>query len=247
MKIGVIGTGNIGKLIIRKMAKAGFIIKIANSRGPETLKDFAEEVGVKAVPTLNVVEEVDVVILAIPTKDVPNLPKNLFQRVKAGTLVVDVTNYYPYRDGQIKALDDGMIESEWISKHINYPVVKALNSIIFLSFDRNGRPSGTKGRIALPISGDDVKSKEVIAKIIDSIGYDSMDVGSIAESWRQQPGTPVYCTDPTKEDLMYWIQKCKRDVLSQNREEIVKKYFAWPEDTPLEVMLKELRVLLQTE
>lgn len=246
MKIGFIGSGLMGQLIIRKIAFAGYEAKIANSRGPESLKDFSSEVGVKAVNLMNVVEDVDVIFLAIPTKDVPNLPNGLFAKVKPGTIVVDITNYYPYRDGQIKELDEGMIESEWVSKHINYPVIKALNSIIYMSFERNGRSSGEKDRIALPIAGDDVQSKKMVAKILDSIGFDSVDIGNIAVSWRQQPGSPIYCTDPTKQELVLWQEKSAREVLQQNREEIVKKYFTWPPETTLEVMVKEIRELSQS-
>lgn len=246
MKIGVIGAGNIGEPIIRRLISAGYFVKIANSRGPETLEGFAKEVGATAVPVMNVVEDVDVVFLAIATKDVPNLPTGLFQRVKAGTIVVDVTNYYPYRDGPIKELYEDMVESEWIAEQINYPVIKALNNIISGSFVRNGRAPGTKGRIALPISGDDVKSKQEVAKLVDSIGYDSTDIGNIAESWRQQPGSPIYCTDLNIEELKFWTQKSKREVLPFNRDEIVKRFFAWPKDISLEVMVKELRELLQS-
>jgi predicted dinucleotide-binding enzyme len=247
MKIGVLGVGMIGQPIIRKLTSAGYDVKIANSKGPETLSDFAKEVGANAVLAQEAVEDVDVVFLAIATKDVPKLSKTLFQRARRGTIVVDVTNYYPYRDGSIKELDDGMVESEWVSRHISYPVVKALNSIIFLSFIRNSRPLGTKGRIALPISGDDGYSKQVVAKVVDSIGFDPVDIGDISSSWRQQPGAAIYCTDLTKEELLTWAPKTKRGSHRQNREEIVKKYFAWPQDTPLETMLAELRVLLLSE
>ena len=247
MKIGVIGAGLIGQPIIRKLLSAGHEVKIANSKSPETLKDFAMEVGANPVLVQNVVEDVDVVFLAIPTASVPLLPKDLFQRAKPGTIVVDVTNYYPYRDGNIKELDDGMLESEWVSKYINYPVIKAFNTIIFLSFIENGQPSGKKGRIALPISGDDSIAKKVVAKLLDDVGFDSFDAGNIAESWRQQPGSAIYVVDLVKEDLIIWLKKCNRKTLQHQREEIVKKYFNWPKDTTLEVMLKELRVLLQVE
>lgn len=244
MKIGVIGAGNIGQPIIRKLAAVGYEVKMANSRGPETLKDLSTETGATAVDLSNVVQDVDVVFLAVPTANVPNLPKGLFQKAKPGTIVVDVTNYYPYRDGHIKELDDGILESEWVSNHINHPVVKAFNTIIFLSFIQNGKPAGAKDRIALPISGDDLQEKKTVAKILDAVGFDSVDAGSIAESWRQQPGSAVYITDLSKDELASWLKRCDRKTLQHQRDEIVKKYFAWPKDTSLDVMLSELRVLL---
>lgn len=245
MKIGVIGTGSMGGVIIRKLRAANHDLKIANSRGAESLKEFATEVGAKAVEIEDVVEDVDVVFLAIPNKNLPELPQGLFEKVKPGTVAIDTLNYYPFRDGLIDDLENGIVESEWVSKLINYPVVKSFNTMFAHSMIRNEPSSGSGQRVALPISGDESKSKEVVAKLIDSIGYDPVDVGSIAESWRQQAGSPIYCTDLTKKEILYWCPKTKRDLLAERREQIVHLYFTWPKDVTLEEQLKEVRSIFQ--
>ncbi|EMY68217.1 NADPH-dependent F420 reductase [Leptospira vanthielii] len=242
MKIGVIGTGNIGQVIIRKLTAANHDVKIANSRGQESLKEFANEVGAKAVSVTNAVEDVDVVFIVIPTKNIPNLPKDLFKRVQPGAVVIDTTNYYPVmRDEPIEDLEQGMIESEWVSKQIKYPVVKSFNTMFSHSMIHNGRPAGAKDRLALAISGDDIRSKEVVSKIIDSIGYDPVDIGTIADSWRQQAGSPIYCTDLTKEEVLYWYPKTKRESLTERRKKIINLYLGWPKDVTLETQTKDVR------
>jgi predicted dinucleotide-binding enzyme len=241
MKIGVIGTGSMGDAIIRKLRTAGHELKIANSRGPESLSEYSIEVGAKAVGIENVVEDVDVVFLVIPNKNLPELPGTLFQKVKPGTVVIDTLNYYPFRDGHIEDLDNGMVESEWVSKLIKYPVVKSFNTMFAHSFILNRPSSGYDPHLAMPVSGDDTKSKEIVAKLIDSIGYNPVDVGSIAESWRQQAGSPVYCTDLTKEEILYWYPMTKRNLLAERREHIVHLYLTWPKDVTLDEQLKAVR------
>jgi len=89
-----------------------------------------------------------------------------------------------------------------------------------------GRPAGSRDRVALPISGDDRKAKEIVAQLLDQIGFDSVDAGTIADSWRQQPGSPVYCTNPTKEELQVWLKKVDRSSLTADRERALKAYRA---------------------
>lgn len=242
MKIGVLGTGNIGEVIIRKLRLANHDVKMANARGPGSLQELAIEVGAKAVSIESAVEDSDVVFLVIPTKNVPDLPKGLFGRAKPGTVVVDTSNYYPIlRDEPIEDLESGMVESEWISNQIKYPVVKSFNTMFSHSLIRNGRPGGSKDRLALAISGDDKKAKETVARVIDSIGYDPVDIGSIAESWRQQAGSPIYCTDLTKTEVLHWYPKAKREVLSERRAKIVNLYLTWPQDVTLEKQVNDIR------
>jgi predicted dinucleotide-binding enzyme len=241
MKIGVIGTGSMGKAIIRKLTAAHHEIKMANSRGPESLKEFAAAIGAKAVRIEHAVEDVDVVFLVIPNKNIYDLPEGLFERVKPGTVVIDTLNYYPYRDGLIEDLENGMVESEWVEKYLKYPVIKSFNTIFAHSFILDQPSEGE--RLALPVSGDEPQSKQVVAELIDSIGFDPVDVGSISESWRQQGGSPIYCTDLTKEEILYWYPKTKREVLPERREKIVQLYFGWPADVTLEEQLREVRNL----
>ena len=139
---------------------------------------------------------------------------------------IDVGNYYPFRDGRIDEIENGLTDSMWVERQIGRPVVKVLNTIIAKALVEAGRPAGSRDRVALPISGDNLKAKEVVAQLIDRLGFDSVDAGTIAESWRQQPGSPVYCTNLTKEELQLWLRKVDRSSLATNREKGLKAYLA---------------------
>jgi hypothetical protein len=196
MKIGIIGAGNIGATLTRRFRAAGHDVAVANSRGPQTLQQLAAETGARAVTVAEAVRDRDVVVVTIPEKNVPQLPKDLFLAVPAGTVVVDTGNYYPReRDGRIEAIEGGMPESAWVAQQIGRPVVKAFNNIYAQHLFELGKPKGAPGRIALPVAGDDPKAKAIVMQLVDEIGFDAVDTGTIAESWRQQPGTPVYATD----------------------------------------------------
>ena len=138
-----------------------------------------------------------------------------------------------------------MVESEWVSKHIGYPVVKSFNTMFAHSMVRDGVSSVTNGRIALPVSGDDANSKSFVAEIIDSVGFNPVDIGNIEQSWRQEPGSPLYCTDLTKDEILYWYPKTKRGVLHSRREQLVHLYLTWPKDVTLEEQLTEARRIFQ--
>ncbi len=226
MNIGLIGTGDIGAVIVRKLRDAGYPVKMANARGPESLRDLAARTGAKPVSVEEAVQNVDLLFIVVPEKAIPELPKGLLNRAKKETIVVDVGNYYPFRDGRIDEIESGLTDSAWVEKQIGRPVVKVLNTIVSKAFAGAGRPAGSKDRVALPISGDNPKAKEIVAQLIDRIGFDSVDVGTIAESWRQQPGSPVYCTNPTKEELQQRLKNVDRSSLVTNREKASKAYYA---------------------
>src|SRR5436309_14456293 len=225
MNIGMIGTGDIGEVIIRKLRDAGYPVKMANARGPESLKDLAANTGAIPVSVEQVVQDVDMLFIVVPQKAIPELPKGLLKKAKKETIVIDVGNYYSWRDGRIDEIESGLTDSAWVEKQIGRPVIKVLNSIGSKSLARAGRLHGSRDRVALPISGDNPKAKETVALLIDRIGFDSVDAGTIAESWRQQPGSPVYCTNPTKEKLRLWLKKVDRSSLAANREKGLKAYY----------------------
>jgi 8-hydroxy-5-deazaflavin:NADPH oxidoreductase len=196
MKIGIIGAGNIGSALATRFADAGHDVRIANSRGPGTLAEIERQTGATAVEAHDAVKGADVVVVTIPQAKVPNLPKDLFKGVPANVVVIDTGNYYPrQRDGRIEGIEKGAPESRWVEQQIGRPVVKAFNNIYASHLKNNGKPAGTKGRIALPVAGDDTKAKAVVMKLIDEIGFDTVDAGEIDDSWRQQPATPVYTAD----------------------------------------------------
>jgi 8-hydroxy-5-deazaflavin:NADPH oxidoreductase len=226
MNFGVIGPGNIGEVIVRKLRDAGYPVKMANSRGPESLKDLAAKTGAIPASLEQVVQYVDMLFVVVPQKAIPELPKGLLNKARQETIVIDVGNYYPFRDGRIDELENGLTESVWVERQIGRPVVKVLNNIIAKALAEAGRPAGSRDRVALPISGDNPKAKEIVAQLIDRFGFDSVDAGAIAESWRQQPGSPVYCTNPTKEELQLLLKKVDRSSLATNREKALKAYLA---------------------
>jgi len=196
MKIAVIGTGNIGGNLARRFRALGHDVSIANSRGPETLGDLARETGAKPVTVSEAARAGDVVIVTIPLKNVPALPSDLFAAVPASVVVVDTGNYYPQqRDGKIAEIEAGMTESRWTAVQLKRPVIKAFNNIYAQHLLEKGKTKGSPGRIALPIAGDDEAAKSVVMKLIDELGFDPVDAGSIDDSWKQQPGTPVYGSD----------------------------------------------------
>ena len=196
MKIGIIGAGQIGGTLTRRLTAAGHSVSVANSRGPATLAGLAQETGARAATVEQAARAGEVVIITIPEKNIPQLPKTLFDGVSPDVVVVDTGNYYPQqRDGRIDAIEEGLSESRWVSHQLGRPVIKAFNNIYAQHLLERGRPKGTPGRVALPVAGDDRRAKEVVIGLLDDIGFDGVDAGSLDQSWRQQPGTPVYTTD----------------------------------------------------
>src|SRR5437667_7901278 len=182
----------------------------------------------------------------VPQKTIPELSKGLLNKAKKETIVIDVGNYYPFRDGRIDEIENGLAESVWVERHIWRPVVKLVNTSPTKALMAAGRPAGSRDRIALPISGDNTKAKEIVAQLIDRIGFDSVDAGTIAESWRQQPGSPVYCTNPTKEELRLWLKKVDRSSLPADRAKGLKAYYP-TKDADYQAQIKAHRSVLIKE
>lgn len=202
MNIGIIGSGEMGTVFASKFIKLGHTVSISNSRGPASLKQLAGEIGAKATSVEEVTKNNEVIIVSIPQKSVQDLPKYLFEQLPESVVVVDTGNYYPnLRDGAIAALDQNGIDSLWVQEQLGRPIVKVFNSILATSLNELGRPKGAKDRIALAVSGDNTKAKEVVFKLVDELGFDSFDTGTIAQSWKQQPGSSIYCRDITLAEL----------------------------------------------
>ncbi len=196
MKIGIIGAGNIGGTLTRRFRQLGYDVSVSNSRGPQTLADLVRETGARAVTPHEAARDRDVVVVTIPDKNIPDLPADLFAGVPSNVVVIDTGNYYPQqRDGRLPGIEEAPSESRWVSQKLGRPVVKAFNNIYAQHLHDNGKPKGTPGRIGLPVSGDDPRAKAVVMELVDALGFDPIDAGSIDDSWRQQPGSPVYGTD----------------------------------------------------
>ena len=218
MKIGIIGAGQIGGTLIRQYSKAGHSVKMTNYSGTEKLKSLALETGASAVTLSDVVTDVDVIVITIPLNGILNLPQHLLKDISANTAIIDTCNYYPIRDGIIEDIENGMLESVWVSNQLQRSVIKVYNSILAGSLVDSGLTKGDVLRIALPISGDDKQSKDLVSILVDESGFDSLDYGSLQDSWRQQPGSPVYCTDLTLTQLKKSIEKTRKELLPERRE-----------------------------
>ena len=211
MKIGIIGAGQIGGALTRRLRSLGHDVAVANSRGPETLAGLAKETGATAVTVSEAARGRDVVIVTIPERNVPSLPKDLFRGADR-TVVVDTGNYYPQqRDGRLDGIEEGTTESRWVSQQLGRPVVKAFNNIYAAHLFERGRPPGDARRIALPIAGDDAAAKAVVTRLLDELGFDAVDAGGLDESWRQQPGTPVYATDLDADGVRRALSEARRE------------------------------------
>jgi predicted dinucleotide-binding enzyme len=196
MKIGIIGAGQIGGSLTRRLCALGHDVAVANSRSPGTLADLAEETGATAVWAKDAATDADLVVVSIPQKNVPDLADGIVDKRRPNAPVIETNNYYPQqRDGLIVAIEDGLTESEWVSKQIGAPVFKVFNGIWWKHLLEKGTPSGTPNRIALPIAGQDGPARQLVHEIVDQLGFDPVDAGLLSESWRQQPGTPVYAKD----------------------------------------------------
>ena len=200
MKIGIIGTGYIGGTLIKKLNQAGHDVRISDARGihliPENLKDS----GIQVVEIMEVFSDVDVAILSVPLVVLPKL----VEAVKVASrecVLIDTSNYYPSRDQKIDAIEDGKVESIWVKELLGREVVKAWNAMGSDSLARLGTAPGMPGRLAIPVAGDNSEHKRVAMQLVDDIGFDPVDSGTLAESWRHQPGSPAYCTDLTEKEL----------------------------------------------
>lgn len=217
MKIGILGTGHIGKSLVRKLSAAGHDVKVANSRGPDTIEADVLSSGGRAVTAAQAVADVDVVIVSIPLNRIPAVAP-LFASVPAETVVIDTSNYYPGRDGRIDAIEAGQVESLWVSEQLGRSIVKAWNSIGSDSLARKGKPARSPGRIAIPVAADSDRDRKVGMALVEDTGLDAFDAGTLAESWRQQPGAPCYCTDLTREEMAAALAAAERARLPKRRD-----------------------------
>jgi len=192
--VGIIGSGMIGGTVARLSVAAGHRVVLSNSRGPETLQELVAELGPLATAATagQAAEAGDLVVVSVPVKAFAEIPA----KPLAGKPVLDTGNYYPQRDGQLGELDTGALTSSGLLQRYlpDAHVVKVFNNIYFKHLQSLARPSGADDRTALPIAGDDEAAKQQVIAYLDSIGYDAVDAGPVAESWRQEPGTPAYGT-----------------------------------------------------
>lgn len=202
MKIGIIGSGNIGANAARLFVRAGHEVALSNSRGGRGLEALVTELGDKAHATT--IEEAakfgEVALIAIPFGKFSALPEDAFK----GKVVIDAGNYYPERDGKFAELDKNeTTSSELMASHLKEArLVKGFNTIYFKHLASQGDSSQTlEDRRAIFIASDDSKAKEIVARLIEEIGFAAVDTGFLHEGGRsQQPGTAVYNKDVTAKE-----------------------------------------------
>ncbi|GAB3964427.1 NADPH-dependent F420 reductase [Plantactinospora veratri] len=195
MRIGIVGTGHVGATLARLFNKAGHELAVANSRGPETLRGLADELGERVHPA-TVAEAArfgDVVVVSVPVGRYAELPAEPM----SGKTVIDTGNYYPDRDGRNPELDqDRTTSSELLQRHLpEAHVVKAFNTMRWDHLREYGRQSSAQRRYGIPVSGDDDRAKRQVADLIEQVGYEPVDAGRLTQGRRHQPGTPVYLAD----------------------------------------------------
>jgi predicted dinucleotide-binding enzyme len=217
MKIGIIGVGHIGKTLALKLAGAGHTVSVANSKSPENISQDVLATGARAVTVEQVIEGKDVIILSIPLNKIPEVAP-LFATISEGITVIDTSNYYPARDTEIADIEAGMTESLWVVKQLGRTIAKAWNAIGSHSLLVNGKNEGTKERIAIPFASDREIDRDVVIKLINDTGFDAIDTGSLADSWRQQPGAPAYCTDLTESAMREVIDTAEKERLPKRRD-----------------------------
>jgi predicted dinucleotide-binding enzyme len=214
--IGFIGSGNIGSTVARLAVAAGLDVLLSNSRGPDSLADLLSELGphARAGTSGEAAAAGDVVVVAIPLARHRDLPVDALR----GRVVVDTMNYYPVRDGTVERLEqEATTTSELVQASLPQTrVVKAFNNIFFQHLASLPRPPGAPDRTALPIAGDDAEAKAIVAALLDSLGYDTVDAGALAEGWRFQRDTPAYGT-PYAADPADWPAGARSATVEQIR------------------------------
>ncbi|WP_434611432.1 NAD(P)-binding domain-containing protein [Pseudomonas sp. D2-30] len=223
MKIGIIGAGNIGVTLARKLAACGHDVKLANSKDPQSLQKLASEIGVHAVTKDDAVSGVDAVILSIPFARYPDLKQTL-SNASPKTVVIDTSNYYPGRDGAIKEVEDGKPESVWVSEQLGRPVVKAWNALLAATLADKGQPAEASTPIAIPVAGNDAAAVALAQDLVEQTGFTAFAAGSLEASWRQQPGTPAYCTELTLPELEMALDAAEKARAPENRDALIARF-----------------------
>jgi predicted dinucleotide-binding enzyme len=205
--LGIIGSGNIGSTIALLAIDAGLEVVLSNSRGPETLSELVAELGPQAHAATpeQAAAAGDWVVVAIPVGAIWAVPREPL----VGKTVIDTGNYWAPRDGTIPELESQKLtDSELLQRHLaDAQVVKAFNNIHFPHLAALPRPVDAPDRTVLPIAGDDPAAKKHAAELLSLLGYDSLDMGSLTESWRSQVGTPVFCAPyAVTKDEQFWTQ-----------------------------------------
>ncbi len=243
MNIGVIGAGKIGSILVKNFTRLGHHVSVANKQDVNSLRKLCHATGAQAVTLSEVCQNVEFLFLCVPLVAIPEIARSLKPSLTFSTIVVDTGNYFPPRDGRIEEIEQGQVESVWVAQQIDHPVLKAFNSIIDYYLENGGLPPDSPDRLSLPVSGDSAEAKNKLLHLIAALGFDGFDAGSLKESWRQQMGTPIYCTNLTRSQAIQAIKNANRENSISLREIRTKKLLESSPRTPEEVlkMTRELQ------
>lgn len=221
MRFGIIGAGSIGSIISKKLVENGHDVKIADARGMEHLK--GKELAGTPVRVEDAIKNIEVLIISLPTKAIPSI-RDIFNQVEEEVIIVDTSNYYPFRDNKIEEIENGMVESVWVSNQLGRPIIKAFNNLLAYTLENEGTSEDSSGRIAMAVAGDDPAQKQIVRDVVHELGFDAVDSGSLNDSWRQQPGTPAYCTELTKDELTKALKQANKEKAPLLRDQVIEKF-----------------------
>lgn len=217
MNFGIIGAGPIALGIEERLLKANHNVKVADARSVEKLHD--KNVQSQKVALQEVSKDIDILILSIPIQAI-DLVKDTVKQLENHVVVVDTSNYYPMMYGNIEALDQGEVESVWVSNQLNRNIVKAFNNQLAYTL----QSADHSDNIAYAVASDDQSHKQKVMDLIEELGFEAVDGGTLEESWRQQPGTPAYCTELNKEQMVQALKDADKEKSYVLKNEIMLKF-----------------------
>ncbi|AQT79934.1 3-hydroxyisobutyrate dehydrogenase [Mycolicibacterium litorale] len=226
MRIGIIGTGNIGATLARKLSAAGHLVQVANTRGPESIVELCKEAGCAAVPLEHVTYDVELLVTCIPFARMPDIG-GIVSRLPDAVPVADTSNYYPHRDARIEELDAGKPEGLWVEQKLGRPIVRAWNALVQTTLATRGRPKGDADRLAVPVAGTDCAAKQKVMGLVDDSGFDPIDAGTTDDTWRLQMGAPAYCTELNAEQMQRALTLANRDAVLARRDALLSIIASW--------------------
>ena len=241
-RVALIGAGAVGEALGKLLVKHGYSTSISNSRGPETLRQLEQQTGATAMDIKAALALADIVVLAVPMDSIPRLQSTFQASLRPETVVIDSGNYYPARDGRIKALDEGQTDTEWVSVTLGVQAIKVFNNIIASNIFSSSRSTATPQRVALTVSGDNKEATKLIMEFVENIGFNAYDAGALADSWRQQPGQPAYCTEPNLQQLPGLLARAERSKGPIARDKARAMFDKLPSDYPGDVLLRVSRL-----
>jgi predicted dinucleotide-binding enzyme len=212
------------------LSEAGHDVLVADAQGPDAVTAETLDGGARAVDLKDSVADREVIILSIPFGKQPEVA-DLLSTAPDEAVVVDTANCYPTMNGRIEAIDNGQVESVWSQEQLRRPIVKAWNAALAATQQTRGRPAGAPDRIAIPVAADAPDARRTVAQLVDDTGFDALDAGVLADSWRQQPGTPAYCTELATDELARALSAAEKAKAPVTRDMLMEHFATlatWP-------------------